>query len=395
MEPLGQSQVLAYLRGLSADYEVTVITFEKEVDLIDLARYQALRAECGALGIRWLPQRFRYQPRVVAPVLDMLRFCWLGWREVRKGAVLIHARSYIPGAVALLLHSVSRVPFIFDMRALWPEELITAGRLRRGSVMHRAITWVERRCLARGEVVSLTESAVGYLREVYSRELDGKRVHVIPTCADIERFAPGPGRQGAQVFGCNGTVLSGWFRFDWLATFFRVVAERDPGAMLEVVTRDDLSQVRERLVKKGVPTDRVDVYGVHASQMPEVVKHQTVAVMFYAGGAVSELGRSPTRMAEVLACGRPVIANAGVGDVAGIIGRYRVGVLVKDGSEEAMRVALDELSALQADSELAVRCRQAAEEVFSLKTGTEAYKAIYRSLCDRPGGRRSAFKLAK
>ena len=67
-----------------------------------------------------------------------------------------------------------------------------------------------------------------------------------------------------------------------------------------------------------------------------------------------------------------MIADDGVGDVAKIIRRYRVGVVVEGGSESAMNDARDTFEALRADPELAQRCRQAAEEVFSLEGGTEA-----------------------
>ena len=55
-------------------------------------------------------------------------------REVLRSKIsIIHARSYIPATAALLVNIITRVPFIFDMRALWPEELIAAGRLKRES----------------------------------------------------------------------------------------------------------------------------------------------------------------------------------------------------------------------------------------------------------------------
>ena len=53
-------------------------------------------------------------------------------------------------------------------------------------------------------------------------------------------------------------------------------------------------------------------------------------------GRRPSLGRSadpPGRGARM--CGVPVVANEGVGDVADIIRRYNVGVIVKDGSEAA------------------------------------------------------------
>jgi peptidoglycan/LPS O-acetylase OafA/YrhL len=59
----------------------------------------AMRAECERLGIRWIPQRFRPQPKVIAPALSMLRMVWLVRREVLgQGARLMHARSLIPAS---------------------------------------------------------------------------------------------------------------------------------------------------------------------------------------------------------------------------------------------------------------------------------------------------------
>ena len=104
--------------------------------------------------------------------------------------------------------------------------------------------------------------------------------------------------------------------------------------------------------------------------------------MFYAGGQTSELGRSPTRMAEILGCGLPVVANVGVGDVARIIREYNVGVLAQGPDEEDMERAWSELTMLLTDSNLPTRCRKAAEEVFSLETGTAAYARLYERVLE-------------
>jgi glycosyltransferase involved in cell wall biosynthesis len=71
-----------------------------------------------------------------------------------------------------------------------------------------------------------------------------------------------------------------------------------------------------------------------------------------------------------------------VGDVARIVRRYRVGVVAEAGTDEAMDAAVAELEGLRQDLDLARRCRQAAEEVFSLDRGTEAYRQLYRDILD-------------
>lgn len=379
LEPLGQSQVMAYLRGLSRDYAITLITYEKNEDRADSLRMAAAREECEKLGIRWLPQRFRHRPRIVAPALGMIRMAWLVRRETRReGIRLIHARAYIPAAVALVVGWMTRTPFIFDMRALWPEELITARRLRRGSFWHKAIVAAERACLRRAaSVVSLTDAAVGHLKLEYPEALAGQRIVVIPTCADLNRFTPADERPGQRVIGCLGTVMSGWFRLDWLASFLTVAAERDPGLCFELTTRDDPDRIRASL-----PADlhtRLRIGPSAQDKVQEVLHGQIASVMFFTDG-LSKLGSSPTRMGEVLGCGLPVIANEGVGDVARIVRERRVGVLARSARPEDMEKTWAELQMLLADPELEARCRQAAEDIFSLETGTERYRDIYAAV---------------
>jgi len=387
LEPLGQSQVFAYLRGLSRDYAITLITYEKSEDQADTARMALAREACAAHNIRWLPQEFRPRPKIVAPALSMMRMTWLVWREVRGGrAGLIHARSYIPAAVALSVHRLTGVPFIFDMRALWPEELITSGRLKRGSVLHRAIVAVERACLRdAAAVVSLTHAAVAHLKREYPAELDGQRIAVIPTCADLDRFTPAPTKRiGSTVHGCIGTILSGWFRTDWLAAWLTAVAVDDSDARFDIVTRDDADDVRAALDPKGALGNRLRIGPRPSEEMPDAVRGHDLSVMFFTDG-LSKLGSAPTRLAEVLGCGLPVVANDGVGDVAGIVRQNKVGVIVDGPDPVQMRAALDELKVLMQDPDLPARCRATAQAVFSLEVGTEGYRNIYASILQSEG----------
>lgn len=363
LEPLGQSQVLAYLRGLSSDHRITLISFEKSEDIADDANMARVRADCAAHGIAWKPCRFRRRPPLLASAWGMMLLFALCWREVRRGnATLIHARAYIPATVAMLVGRLTGTPFIFDMRALWPEELITAGRLRRGSPVHRAIVRAERTCLMRAAaVVSLTHASVYHLQRVYPRKFSGKKVVVIPTCADLERFRPLPsGEVRPLIYGCVGTVTSGWFRLDWLAGFFLTAAEREPEAEFHVVTRDNPERVRAAIGGDEAFQRRLKVYAMAPLDVHRAVQMQRASVMFFSQG-LSKLGSSPTRMGEILGCGIPLVANEGVGDVARVIRDYNVGVLAEGNSAREMETAFDALGVLMRDPALPTRCRAAAK----------------------------------
>ena len=382
LEPLGQSQVFAYLRGLAREHDITLITREKPEDWGNTGSMASARSACAAAGIRWLPRLFRSGPKGIAPALDTAAMVREALGEVRSGrARLIHARSYIPAAVAWQVWRLTGTPFIFDMRALWPEELITAQRLKRGSAIHRAIVATERACLRdAAAVVSLTHAAVDHLRQIYPRELDRQNVVVIPTCADLDRFTPAQVRKaGPRVYGCIGTLLSGWFRTDWLAALFAAAARRDPSAQFEVITRDDPHEVRLAIDPGGTLGPRLNIGARRPQEMPDAVRGHDVSVMFFTDG-LSKLGSCPTRLGEVLGCGLPIVANGGVGDVARIVMEHRVGVLAASSADADMVAALDALDALMADPALPGRCRAAAEAVFSLEGGVCEYSSIYHDI---------------
>lgn len=383
-EPLGQSQIFPYLRGLSSGFAITLISFEKPGDWDDQEACGQLRQQCGQMGMRWIPLRFRAQPRPWAPALAIPQLGLVAltqWRHRQKPA-LVHARSYVPAAIALLLHRLTGVPFIFDMRALWPEELITAGHLRRGSLLHRALQRLERLCLKEASgVVSLTQAAVLYLQIQYPTELASQRLVVIPTCADMHRFQPAA-RLTPQplVIGCIGTVLSGWFLIDWLRAFFEAFAHADSKVEFEVISRDAPEAILRALNPAASWSDRLQIKSARPDQMPAIVQRHTASVMFYAGGAISEIGRSPTRMAEVLGCGRPVIANSGVGDVEQVILKHRVGVLARSANASDMDACVTDLFSLLKDPALGQRCRHTAESLFSLEAGSAAYNQLYSEI---------------
>jgi glycosyltransferase involved in cell wall biosynthesis len=382
-EPLGQSQIFPYLRGLSAGVSISLISFEKLTDWVDWPSRRRVQQQCQQHRIRWIPLRFRANPRPWAPALAIPQLGLLAlwqWRHRQKPA-LVHARSYVPAAIALGLHRLTGVPFIFDMRALWPEELITAGHLRRGSLLHRALLWLERRCLKEASgVVSLTHAAVTHLQSSYPRELAAQRIVVIPTCADLQRFQPCEITASPPlVIGCIGTVLSGWFLIEWLRAFFDAVARADPTARFELISRDSPNSILHALNPSPAWSDRLLIEAARPDQMPSIVQRHTASVMFFTGG-LSKLGSSPTRMAEVLGCGRPVVANPGVGDVEQVIRQHRVGVLARGASAAEMDACVIDLLALLKDPEFARRCRRTAENLFSLETGTAAYRQLYADI---------------
>lgn len=377
MEPLGQSQVLRYLIGLSKDFHPTIISFEKKNDIKNASLQSHIQLKCDANNINWIAKKYTNFFGPISTLIDITKMTIACFIEAKKGVSLIHARSYIPAFVAMIVGRILNINYIFDMRALWPEELITSGRIHRNSFSYKILIALERLAIKNAfSVVTLTNASLDYIHNLYEHEVQHKKIAVIPTCTDLDKFNPSNTKPD-YVIGCSGSVLSGWFDLDKLGVFYSFLAKKNTSIKFEVTTKDNPSTVEDFLKQKGVPMDRLRVFSSTVENMPSVNQNQCASVMFYKGNKVSELGRSPTRMAEVLGCGNPIIANSGVGDVAEIVNKYDVGVILDDYDDSSLEIAYELFLKLVSDSNTSQRCRNVAEEIFSLSRGVNSYTEIY------------------
>jgi glycosyltransferase involved in cell wall biosynthesis len=97
----------------------------------------------------------------------------------------------------------------------------------------------------------------------------------------------------------------------------------------------------------------------------------------------STASRSPTKIPEYLACGLPVIANAGVGDVDTLILKHGVGFMIETFDCESYLDTFDKIEDL---GDISAKCREVANEEFDLKSvGGVRYRRLYGSLNQNNG----------
>jgi len=92
---------------------------------------------------------------------------------------------------------------------------------------------------------------------------------------------------------------------------------------------------------------------------------------------VSKLASSPTKNGEYLACGLPLVINAGVGDSDALINDWKAGVLIEEFTDEALDEAGSEVDALVCDPSARMHARSVAEQVFDLRIAGERYAELY------------------
>ena len=381
MEPLGQSQVLAYLRPLARQHQIDLITFEKPSDWADTARRQPVAADVAGAGIVWHPLRYHKRLSLLSTAYDVARGLVVARRVVRRqGTQIVHTRSYVASVIALRLAASAGVRFLFDMRGFWPDEKVDAGTWRRGSAVYRLAKRFERAFLRRADaVVSLTEAGADELARFPG--LGGHRpdVTVIPTCADLDRYAPPPHPpRGPFVLGYVGNA-AGWYRFEPVARLFGAVRRLRPDARLLIVNKGQHDHVWAVLDGAGVPRSAIEVVALDPSAVPDAVR-QMHASAFFLTPSFSKQASAPTRLAELLGCGVPCLVRGGVGDAGRIVGHDRVGVVVDDVEPATIDDAAARLVAMADDPAVRGRCVETARRRFSLGKGVGAYDALYRRL---------------
>jgi hypothetical protein len=190
LEPLGQSQVLAYLKCLADGRRIHLISFEKADDWANTTERERIAQDIATAGIIWHPLRYHKRPTALATTWDIACGITLGlWLILRHRLALVHARSYVPSVMALALKRLTGVKFLFDMRGFWTDERVDGGLWPRTGRMFRVAKGFERRfLLAADHVVSLTRAAVIEMQRFDYLQGRMPPVTVIPTCADLTRF---------------------------------------------------------------------------------------------------------------------------------------------------------------------------------------------------------------
>lgn len=387
LDPLGQSQVLQYVLALSRrGHRMTVMSFEKPDALNDEVRVAAMQAQCAAAGVDWRPRVWHNKPiGILATLYDLASGCRHGTKIAREvGAQVIHCRSYIAGLMGLRIKRATGAKFVFDMRGFWPDERVDGGIWAASSLIYKVFKRVERLLLLQSDhVISLTKAGVREYESFPYLENQKPKSTVIPTCTNLELFQVQDASNDGFTLGYVGSVGS-WYLFSDVAKVVARAFELRPDMRFLVVSKGSHDLVRSALRDAGVDLNRVELRSVNFSEMGGQIARMDAGV-FFIKPAWSKRASCPTRMGEFLACGKPMLTNGGVGDVAEDLDQTGTGIALPavgltgvDFTD--LDTALVQLFDMTTDPEMVARCRTAAETRFSLEAGVQAYSNVYDQL---------------
>ena len=388
-QPLGQSQVLPYIIGLSKlGNKFSILSFEHHYEKDFEHEYQKVRAQLDAAGIEWIALKYHKYPRFFSSVYDIMH-------GIVKAIIfytqepyyIVHARAHVTGMMALVLKKVLRTKSIFDMRGMLAEEKVDALQWHYSSMGYKITKYTERLMLKGSDsIVVLTEKSKTYLATFTYVKAP---ITVIPTCVDSRRFPSRVQVERERIreeLGLSDRIvivysgsLGTWYMFEKMVEFFKIGKSLNKKVFFLVLNKNE--QTYAQSILKEYDRDDED-YLIKAVSSTEVYKYLWAADIgiFFIKPSFSKQSSSPTKLAEYLACGLPVIGNAGVGDTEEIILGNNLGSIVHNFEDEEFKRAFEIALALTKDDTFQSRAMEYVNQHMSIEVGVERYKEIYENL---------------
>jgi len=375
-EPLIRSQVLNYISSLAESISLMhLVTFERsEVTPFG----QGLGAELRSVGMEWTPVFMKSRVPYIGRLNDLQRATQACESIVRSsGITLVHARSFLPGRIGLKLKKRFGVKFLYDMRGFWALEKRAKGSIKTNFGLSIVQRFEDQLFREADYLVSLTEACARHLQA--DRGFSTPSV-VIPTCTDLTRFLASRTRTDPipmSIVSC-GSIGRGYLGRE-IFRFHKLLQNKVPKCKLRVATRTSDDLVRRAICEAQANVENVVWGPVEPREIPGVVGRADVGISFHAPGK-EKIATCPTKIGEYLAKGIPVVSDPFCGDIADLIHDRKIGVIVEDFSDRGLGKAVSDLLALMLETDLALRCRETAEDMFSLEVGVAKYLSVYEQV---------------
>jgi len=349
------SQIIPVVIGLAnKGWKIGIISCEKTQISSEI------KEQLEAAGVNWV-------------VLNFGRTGAVGGvgRLIRIAIRLPRARAYHcrGDLAAVATHLSSRSPFLWDVRGLWIDQKIVIGSINTNPI----IIWLAKRL---ERIAARNAAAVSTLTEaVYpiliKRNPFLTRFHsVVTTCTDLEKFYFNSRLPVEKKLLLSG-VFNNYYDIPATRAFISSFREREN---LKVTWCHGKEAIKSEL---NVGEDEIKV--MKQSDMQSEIASASFGLAICKQNIGDSLsGVMPTKVAEFLAVGRPVIVSKGVGDLEKLLLSTLTGVVI----ESNMDLAVTQLLELLNDDETPKRCRALAEQHFSMVNAIDTYDLIFKKLID-------------
>ena len=388
-DPLGQSQVLPYIIGLTKKgYHFHLISFEKPDRFI--AHKKDILQICEENNITWVPMLYSKRPPLFSTMWDV-------WRMKKKAFELnkeysfsmVHCRSYLSALIGLSMKRRFKTAFLFDMRGFWADERVDGNIWNLKNPIYR---WVYHFFKAKEKVffstadhiISLTNEGKKEILSWNGFENLTDKISVIPCCVDIVKFDKKRvstemlkvkkselGISDSQfILGYVGSIGT-WYMLEEMLSFYKRSSKSLTNPLFLFVTKENENDIYRLSDNMDIPRKEIIVTSCYHNDMPLYMSLFNCSI-FFIKPVYSKKASSPTKQGELMAMGIPVICNDKVGDTADIVRKYNSGLVIS--SEKINESVISDYTFSESNA------IEGAQEYFGLEKGVNTYGEIYKKI---------------
>ena len=390
-DPLGQSQVIPYLKGLAcAGYQIMIVSAEKKDPFEKFGKEIASILQVAGIG--WYPVQYSNAIPGYSQRMNYRRMLIKSFRLQKEHHFdIVHCRSYIPSLIGLQLKRRFGLKFIFDMRGFWADERVEGGIWSMKNPLYRYAYHYfkrkEKQFLQESDaIVSLTENAKEEILSWKKVRVAPDKISVIPCCADLDFFSMASVNSQAKIalkkelgitegdfiLSYSGSIGT-WYLLDEMVQFFRMLLKEKPSAKFLFITPEPGQAILAVASRFQIDHSLFIIRTASRNEMPLFLSLSNASI-FFIRNTFSKKASSPTKMGELMSMGIPIICNTGIGDVDKIIDETHSGILLKELNEEQYKTGSKKLLEIPFSAE---ELRKSAENFFSLQKGIQEYQKIY------------------
>ena len=383
LEPLGNSQVLKYLECLSEEFAITLISFEKANEPMHAEDLLKMHEYCREKKISWRPKKYNQGLGAISSLINILNITFAPFLEMLANKHhIIHIRSYMPGLGIPMLKLFFNFKFIFDIRGFWADEKVDRLGWATSSKKYKFFKALESSLFKKAHtVITLTESSKSFIEKNFNKP--SEQIKVIRTCVDFDEF--NVNNRVKQSYNSNQDLIIGYlgsidtaYNFNEFLRLVKNLDQRNLKIQLKILSKTTNEVVMGYLKNNELEHLHHEVLFLKHDELSNVITE-----FDFLGFALKEsfslIASMPTKIAESLACGTPIICNNFNSDIEEMIGNNKIGVL-HDFSKPLDQNSYKKIISLIQDSSTPETCSSFSKKYFSLEGGIKRYREIYNYL---------------
>jgi len=286
----------------------------------------------------------------VGRTLDHLSFMGMsvaaGAFERRPDVLVATSPQFFAAVGGAGLGVLRRVPFVLEVRDLWPASIVAVGAMRDGPIidaLHRLELALYRQAAA---VIVVTES---FRADIVARGIAREKIHVVPNGADSSWCAPRPRDQSfADEYELDGKFVVGYFGTHGMAHGLErvldaaeLLSDEPAVAFIFAGAGAERAQLEASVARRRLGNVRL-VPRQPKQRMPVLWSACDVTLIPLRADPVFA-GVIPSKLFEAMAHGVPSVISVPEGEATALVRETGAGVVVPPEDPAALAAAIREL----------------------------------------------------